>query len=259
MRRLFGQRRAKTSDAPTPGGRVVYAIGDVHGCADLLASLVAAIQADAARLAPKQRPVIIFVGDYVDRGEGSRDVIDQVIALMDNPAFDVRALKGNHEEALLQFLDDPEFGQTWLEFGGGPTLRSYGVDAPRLRSHASEWRAAQAAFQVALPRHHLEFLRDLELMAIYGDYVFVHAGVRAGVALADQAESDLLWIRNDFIQATAPFEKVVVHGHTPEAAAFVDSRRIGIDTGAYATGVLTAVRLNGADRTILQASRNGAR
>jgi len=259
MRGLLRRGPRTSASPPTVGERLVYAVGDIHGCAELLASLLATIRADAAELRPGQPTVIVFLGDYVDRGDGSREVIDQVIALAADPRFEVRALKGNHEEALLAFLDDPDFGPTWAEYGGVQTLRSYGVPAPVLRSQTSEWSKVREAFQLALPQTHLRFLSQLELTAVYGDYVFVHAGLRHGVALEAQSERDMLWIREEFLHAEPSFGKVVVHGHTPEADAFVGDHRIGIDTGAYATGVLTAVRLKGEERALLQATRSRLR
>jgi len=248
--RLF-QRRAEAKPASTDG-RLIYAIGDVHGRLDLLEPLIEQIWADAAASPSAERPVLVFVGDYVDRGVASRGVVDTVIALQRQGRFEVCALKGNHEEALLAFLEDANFGPTWSEHGGSATLASYGVTPPILRLDTQAWGRAQAAFAEALPAAHLAFVRQLQLTAVFGDYLFVHAGLRPGVPLSDQDEHDLLWIRQDFIGATRPFEKVVVHGHTPEEQAFVGQNRIGIDTGAYATGVLTAVRLENGDRRLIQ-------
>jgi serine/threonine protein phosphatase 1 len=229
-------------------------VGDVHGRLDLLDPLLDQIRADAARLAVERRPVLVFVGDYVDRGVASKGVIDRVIALKREDRFEVCALKGNHEEALLAFLEDPYFGPTWSEQGGAQTLLSYGVTAPMMRTDEEQWEKARQAFAAALPADHLRFLQGLALMAVFGDYVFVHAGLRPGVALEAQSEHDLLWIRQEFLNSSRPFEKIVVHGHTPAEEAFLGDNRIGIDTGAYATGVLTAVRLEGANQRFIQAS-----
>jgi serine/threonine protein phosphatase 1 len=197
---------------------------------------------------------LIFVGDYVDRGGSSKGVIDRVLALQREGAFELRALKGNHEEALLAFLDDASFGPTWCEHGGAQTLSSYGVTPPQLRIDTDEWVKTRDALAQALPPEHVSFLTSLELTAVYGDYVFVHAGLRPAVPLDEQSEADLLWIRRDFLAAPGPFEKIVVHGHTPAEQAFMGVHRIGIDTGAYATGVLTAVRLQDADRRFIQST-----
>jgi serine/threonine protein phosphatase 1 len=240
--------------AATTGDRLVYAVGDIHGRYDLLERLLEKIDADAAdavEAAPP--PVVVFVGDYIDRGSDSRAVIDRAIRLKTDGRYEVRALKGNHEAALLEFLRDAKFGSTWAEYGGFQTLASYGVSPPTLRSSMGDWEAVRRAFAQALPASHLAFLSNLELTARYGAYLFVHAGLRPGVPLSDQQERDLLWIRDDFLQSLGPHEAVIVHGHTPEPAPFMGSQRIGIDTGAYATGVLTAVRLHGTERKFIQA------
>jgi serine/threonine protein phosphatase 1 len=250
--------RRRQPAEPGSDGRLIYAVGDVHGRADLLAPLIDIIAEDAHAAAPSQPPVLIFLGDYVDRGADSRLVIDLIIALDGSDRFELRALKGNHEEAVLAFLQDAAFGQTWADFGGLQTLQSYGVVPPSLRTHMEDWERARVAFGQALPRAHLGFLANLELMATYGDYAFVHAGVRPGLALDAQNEHDLLWIRDEFLQARGPFGAVIVHGHTPKPEPFLGPHRIGVDTGAYATGVLTAVRILDADRSILQARTKAA-
>ena len=232
---------------------MIYAVGDLHGCADLLANLLETILRDVAQLKVTQRPILIFVGDYVDRGDKSPEVIDMVLRLMAEGRFEVRALKGNHEQSLLDFLDDANVGPSWAEYGGLQTLRSYGVQPPARKADPRAWETTREQFLERFPSEHLTFLRGLELMATYGDYAFVHAGVRDGIPLSSQNEQDLLWIRGDFLHAKGPFEKVIVHGHTPDTEPFVGSARIGIDTGAYATGLLTAVRLMASERLILQA------
>ncbi|HEX4183776.1 MAG TPA: metallophosphoesterase family protein [Caulobacteraceae bacterium] len=245
----FWRRPAPPS--PVSGGQVVYAIGDVHGRADLLARLIDVIGRDAESLALKAPPALVFLGDYVDRGADSRSVVDQVIALALARRYEVRALKGNHEQALLAFLDDASFGPTWADFGGGETLLSYGVTPPGPRGGAEAWEEARRAFDRALPQLHRSLLNGLEMMVVYGDYAFVHAGVRPGVDLDSQRDHDLLWIRDEFLQAKGPFGKVIVHGHTPAAEPYLGPFRIGIDTGAYATGVLTAIRIRDAEQVIL--------
>lgn len=246
-------RRPEPKPASTDGRRL-YAVGDVHGRLDLLDPLLDLIRQDAADLGDEAKPVLIFVGDYVDRGAYSKGVIDRVIELQGGSEFEVRALKGNHEEAMLAFLADPNFGPTWTEHGGAQTLASYGVTPPIFRMDDKEWEKACEAFAEVLPPAHFAFLTGLELMVIFGDYVFVHAGLRPGVPLEAQREQDLLWIRQDFLGVDRPFEKIVVHGHTPTEEAFLGRRRIGIDTGAYATGVLTAVRLDAGERRFIQFS-----
>ncbi|MDB5446436.1 MAG: diadenosine tetraphosphatase [Phenylobacterium sp.] len=250
--RLFG--RKSTRDAPpSTGGRLVYAIGDVHGRLDVLEPLLRDIARDARAAKPDERPLLVFLGDYVDRGPESRRVVDRVLKLAADGAFEVTPLKGNHEEALLQFLDEPGFAATWMEHGGGPTLASYGVQPSAARTDVESWARVRDAFDAALPDAHRAFYQSLELMRVVGDYAFVHAGVRPGVALCDQAERDLLWIRQEFLQDRGPFDKVIVHGHTPAEEPQLLKHRLGLDTGAYATGVLTAVRLHGEDQRLMQA------
>jgi serine/threonine protein phosphatase 1 len=250
--RLF-QRAKDREPAPSTGGRLAYAVGDVHGRLDLLGPLLHDIAQDIVAADPAQRPLLVFLGDYVDRGPASKGVVDLILQMQTWPKFEVRALKGNHEEALLQFLDDPSFGQTWMEHGGAATLVSYGVQPPAQRTDAAAWTPVRDAFVQALPPVHRAFYENLELMVTAGDYAFVHAGVRPGVPLAQQAERDLLWIRQEFLAERGRFEKVIVHGHTPMEAPQLTPFRLGVDTGAYATGVLTAVRLEGEDQRVMQA------
>lgn len=252
--RLFGK---KTPTAPpSTGGRRVYAVGDIHGHHDLLEALLREIARDVASEPPPAQPLLIFLGDYVDRGPGSRQAVETILALRREPAFEVRTLKGNHEEALLRFLDEPGFGSTWAEHGGNATLASYGVQPPATRTDPEAWAVARAAFSEALPAAHRKFYDELDLMIEVGDYAFVHAGVRPGVPLAQQAERDLLWIRGEFLQASGPFGKVIVHGHTPMEEPQMTPHRLGLDTGAYATGVLTAARLDDGGQKIIQAKAN---
>jgi serine/threonine protein phosphatase 1 len=250
--RLFARNRARDL-APSTEGRLVYAVGDVHGRLDLLGPLLHDIAQDVATARAEPRPMLIFLGDYVDRGPDSRGVVDLILQMQTWPKFEVRALKGNHEEALLQFLGEPSFGQTWMEHGGAATLVSYGVQPPAQRTDAEAWKPVRDAFAAALPPVHRAFYENLELMVTVGDYAFVHAGVRPGVALEDQAERDLLWIRQEFLAERGRFEKVIVHGHTPTEEPQLTATRLGVDTGAYATGVLTAVRLEGETQQVLQA------
>jgi len=244
--------KSRSIAKPSTGERLVYAVGDVHGRLDLLDPLIRRIADDVLQLRPSERPMLVFVGDYVDRGLESKGVIDRLIGLRAEAAFEVRTLKGNHEEAMINFLSDAGAGAEWVEYGGGQTLVSYGVNPPKQRDNAAEWERAREEFGQRMPPSHLAFLSGLELIMVVGDYAFVHAGLRPGLSIQDQDEHDLMWIRDVFLNERRPFEKVVVHGHTPEEAPFVGERRIGIDTGAYATGVLTAVRLMGEERTILQ-------
>ena len=256
MLKFLAQMRRRLR-GPTDG-RLIYAVGDVHGRADLLDRLLDRIRRDALPARGSDKPVLIFIGDYVDRGPSSRAVLDRVIELKREGEFEVGALKGNHEAAMLAFLTNAEVGPRWCERGGVQTLASYGVTPPESATDAVGWKAARDALELALPLQHLNLLLSLDLTAAYGDYVFVHAGLRPGVALSQQSEDDLLWIRDDFLNAPGPFEKVVVHGHTPMEQASMDDYRINIDTGAYATGILTAVRLEGEERRFIQVGATGS-
>ncbi len=234
-------------------GRVVYAIGDVHGRLDLFQTLTAAILADVEAHAPAERPLVVLVGDYVDRGPDSRGVIDALLAFEREPSVEVEALRGNHEAAMLGFLMDVDTGPVWATWGGDATMRSYGVAAPPPNAPQLEWEEARQAFADALPRAHLDFLNGLPLSLMVGGYLFAHAGVRPGVAIERQAPEDLLMIRSPFLEHGRPLERVVVHGHTPEDEPYASPVRIGVDTGAYATGVLTAARLEADAVSFLQA------
>ncbi len=227
--------------ARVPLGRRVYAVGDVHGRADLLLKLLEDLRSDAQAGQYEGRPILIFLGDYIDRGFQSKDVINILLSNAVSP-FETYFLKGNHEQAMLQFLGDPGIGPRWAEYGGAETLVSYGVQPPRTRTSLDEWMQASADLQAALPSEHLHFLKSLELSVRVGDYVFVHAGVRPGVPLDQQSEHDLLWIREDFLNDRRSLGAVIVHGHTPITRPYRDSRRIGLDTGAYLSGKLTAAR-----------------
>jgi serine/threonine protein phosphatase 1 len=232
---------------------LVYAIGDLHGRLDLFDELLKTIRGDADKLSSSERPTIVLLGDFVDRGPDSAGCIERALKLQSEDWCVVESLKGNHEEALMLFLDDVEVGPNWIKHGGGATLMSYGVDLAEA-GLAEGWAGVQAAFQRKLPATHLAFFKSLRLVYQRDDYVFVHAGVRPGIALEKQSEEDLLWIRQEFLQVeTACPGRVIVHGHTPAPAPEIKSGRINVDTGAYASGVLTAVRLRGFERTILQA------
>lgn len=242
-----GRRRPQYA---LPPGTRVYAVGDIHGRADLLARLHALIRRDAAASAA-ERNVLIHVGDYVDRGLQSRQVLE-MLAGDAMPGFERVDLIGNHDAWMLRFLDDPAIAPAWLANGGLETLLSYGVgraaDAAPDERHARMSRDLAAA----LPAAHLDFLRNLQRTHREGDYVFVHAGIRPGVALDDQEPDDLLWIREPFLDDDRDHGLVVVHGHTIAERPEVFDNRIGIDTGAFATGRLTCLVLEGADHRFLQ-------
>ena len=249
-------KRRSAVQAPSsprvPAGTAVWAIGDIHGRHDLLRPLVEAIRADL-RATDAQKKVVIFLGDYVDRGPDSREVIRYLAALPAGDGVEWRFLKGNHEETMVKFLDDPMVGAQWCEYGGEATLRAYGLRPPDMKHRAEAWRRLSTDLDHKLGADERAFLANLELQVSIGDYFFAHAGARPGLPLDRQSAGDLLWIRSSFLRSDVEFEKVVVHGHTPAAEVHADRRRIGIDTRAYESGMLTALKLQGGERRILQA------
>ena len=249
---------AENRSSRVPEGSRVYAVGDIHGRADLLERLQRDIARDFAESAC-ERGVIVFLGDYVDRGPASRDVID---ILLEGPPAGMAAvhLKGNHEDFLLRFAETGEAGETWLMNGGGATLASYGVAEAADTFHAI-WHMDEirAAFVAALPERHLEFFRTLALHHAEGGYLFVHAGLRPGIALEAQSADDMMWIRDDFLRSDADFGRTVVHGHSPLPYPAERANRIGIDTMAYRSGRLTALALEGASRRFFDTGGDGRR
>ena len=251
LRNPFAKQPAKTGDAAVPPDTAVYAIGDIHGRVDLLTELHRRIETASDRGAYADRRVIVYLGDYVDRGPDSAGVID-LIRGQAPAGFEVVTLLGNHERLMVEFLDDVRRGPLWLRNGGDATLRSYGVDTgDSSYLDAKPLLALQAALRQRLPAAHLEFLNALRLSHVEGDYFFAHAGVRPGVALEDQQEEDLIWIRELFLESKADHGKVVVHGHTIRPEPEFRSNRIGIDTGAYATEHLTCLALEGTKRRVI--------
>ena len=225
--------------APPPGTRL-YVVGDIHGYPDHLDRLHALIRDDAASAAAS-RKVVAYVGDYVDRGPDSRRVIETLLQ-SPLPGFESVHLKGNHEAAMLSFLDDEELSLDWLGFGGAETLASYGIASPR---RLADFATARQELARKLPADHLDFLRGLTLSRVEGDFLIVHAGVRPGVSLPAQIEDDLLWIREPFLSSREVFGKIVVHGHTIDRLPQVRSNRIGVDTGIYRYGRLTCAVMEG--------------
>lgn len=223
-----------------PGIRV-FAIGDIHGRADLLQQAMDKIDADL-RERPAAQSRRIFLGDYIDRGPDSRKVLDTLIDI--GQRHDSVFIKGNHETLVGDFLRNPAMLPAWRALGGLETLASYGIACPLNPDPARQMEAARA-FREALPRSHIDFLTRLTSCLALDDLLFVHAGIRPGVPLASQSEHDLLWIRDDFLQHRGDFGKLVVHGHTPVRAPEVHPNRINIDTGAYATGQLTCLWIEG--------------
>jgi serine/threonine protein phosphatase 1 len=234
----LGKPRRNERRAKVPKGVKLYVIGDIHGRADLLKRLFARIDAVAAE--PPQQAVHVFLGDYIDRGPSSRQVIDLLIAR--SRFYPTVYLKGNHESYLLEFLRNPLVIADWQLFGGLDTLISYGL-APAMNASNDKLAELAVELNLSLPVSHRRFMSRLRPAFTCGDYFFVHAGVRPGVPLARQCEEDLLWIREDFLLHEETFEKIIVHGHTPVLKPDVRHNRINIDTGAYATGKLTCLVL----------------
>lgn len=236
----------------TPADTIVYAIGDIHGRLDLLDELHQRVLGDAARRRASRR-LLIYLGDLVSRGPDSRGVIQRVIEWRP-PGFERVALRGNHEDMLLR-THAGEFAAArhWLDYGGIEALLSYGVTvSDELARDESGIGELCHRFAAALPSPHLEFLESLPLHHQAGDYFFVHGGVRPGVALAAQNSRDLIWIRKTFLISEADHGAVVVHGHSISRNPELRHNRIGIDTGAYHSGVLSCLVLDGNERQFLQ-------
>lgn len=235
-------------------GQLIYAVGDIHGCYDQLRRLLTQIASDAEASANGRTTTIIFLGDYVDRGPASRQVLDALCWLKRRRPFHLQFLKGNHEEVMLGYIATPVRAREWLRFGGSETLQSYGVTPPAPDDPPEAHLAARDDLLERLPVAHLRFLEDLELMVGVGDFAFVHAGIKPGVALSRQEEEDLLWIREEFIGSEESHGRIIVHGHTWDSdRPQVRPHRIGIDTGAYETGVLSALRIEDDHLSILAA------
>lgn len=219
-----------------PGVRV-YAVGDVHGRLDLLDQLLVKIRADMAAQ-PQARTALVFLGDLIDRGPASAQVIERLRTL-EVPAK-TAFLLGNHEEIFLRVLEgEPRVAYDWLGFGGDACVESYGLNSHALQ--AMEEDAIAAALCDAVPPAHVEFLKTFGDSFRSGDFLFVHAGIRPGVPLEEQDPQDLRWIRRPFLSDTNAHGFMVVHGHTVSDGVEERSNRIGIDTGAYQSGVLTAI------------------
>jgi calcineurin-like phosphoesterase family protein len=227
-----------------PKGHRLYVIGDIHGCVDLLHEKHQQIEADAETLGAPDKFTVIYLGDYIDGGPASREVIETVLSKGPRRLKKI-TLMGNHERMLLDFHADARKGQKWLDTLGRTTLGSYGVQAPAGQLTHNQLKKLQTSFRAALPKQHLLFLNSLPLVHISCDYAFVHAGIRPDVSIADQTPDDLLWIRKDFISSHAAHEKIIVHGHTISLRPRVRAYRIGIDTGSFVTGVLTCMVLEG--------------
>lgn len=245
---MLGWRANQKGYPRTPKGRRAYAIGDVHGRLDLLNRLLAAIERDD-QCRPQRKTAVIFLGDLVDRGPDSRGVIERLRHYRHDrikPYF----LAGNHEEVLLRLIGGERGILTsWLKYGGRQCLASYGFDPEKL--DVRDERAAISLIRQVIPSSHVSFLTSFSDTLRFGDYLFVHAGIRPGVDLSLQSQTDLRWIREPFLQDKTDHGMIVVHGHTISNEVEMEENRIGIDTGAYRTGRLTAVAVDGDERWLL--------
>lgn len=251
LRRSFGR---EAEAAPEPIGRtrlaspalpaVIYAIGDVHGHLDLLRALEARILADAAAIAGEKW--LVMLGDYIDRGPLSAQVIDHLIA--PPPAGWRRfCLCGNHDDTMLLALSGRKALTQWLAFGGTETLASYGIAARDITAAGTSWSRLSQLLDAHIPAEHRDFLAGLPVVLETPAHVFCHAGLRPGATVDAHSDEDLMWYRNRSGSEDSDSDRIVVHGHTPVDAPLVTRSRINVDTGAYATGRLTAVRLSSSE------------
>ena len=250
LKKLLQGRRAAAAPTPAiPDGERVYAVGDIHGCDDQLSRLLTAIDADDAARG-SARTTLIFLGALVARGPASAGVIERLYRLAaDRPA--TRFLLGNHEEVFLDALKgDPKALRMFCRIGGRETILSYGVDSTEY--DRMDYDELHQAMQRHVPTAHQAFVERFEELIVIGDYAFVHAGVRPDTDLSAQRSADLRWIRKPFLDHNGPLEKVIVHGHTISEDLDVQGYRIGVDTGAYQTGRLTALGLEGTERWTVQ-------
>lgn len=239
--------------ARAPSGIRIYAIGDIHGCADLLERAFTVIDNHITGL-DTERVIHVFLGDYVDRGPDTKRTLDLLIDRSKN--HEAIFVRGNHEQLMLDFLKQPSILSEWWSMGGAPTLLSYGLSLGS-KCRLGEEFSLRDALVAAMPESHRAFLSSLRSAYSCGDFFFTHAGVRPGVALDLQREDDLMWIREPFLSSRHDFGKVVVHGHTPVREPEMRYNRINIDTGAYATGRLSILSIKDSQLGLQLVSRSG--
>jgi serine/threonine protein phosphatase 1 len=246
---------ARAPRGQVPPGTAIYVIGDIHGRDDLLERIHQGIAADAARRAAP-RKLIVYLGDYLSRGKDSHRVLDRVLAWRPDSGTGIEriTLKGNHEDLALRFLSgELKAGRHWFDHGGLHALAAYGVVASTdALCHDEGTEALRQRFFDAVPARDREFLAGLKVSHREGDYYFVHAGVRPGVPLGAQSARDQMWIRTRFLESELDHGAIVVHGHSISPQPEMRHNRIGIDTGAYESGVLTCLVLDGAEQVLLQ-------
>jgi serine/threonine protein phosphatase 1 len=241
-------RRREARYPPSPEGRLLYAIGDIHGRSDCLAQAHDLIDRDVARRGARDQATEIYIGDYVDRGPDSKGVIDRLIAR--STKVRVVALRGNHELIMESFLRGQTPFEEWRQLGGLETILSYGVDA---RDRLAKGGVQPLDLAEKIPVSHLRFISSLVSVYTAGDYCFAHAGLRPGVAIEDQSIADFAWIRDDFLRFSGKFGFIVVHGHSPVASVEFLQNRINVDTGAYLTNRLSVLRIDADGVTLLGA------
>lgn len=236
-----------TSWAPAPGtvppGHRLYAVGDIHGRADLLDAVINKVVEDSAEI-PEMRKALIFLGDYIDRGPESSTVVDMMLEA-DPKGIEVINLMGNHEQFLLMFLRNSDIGAGWLQNGGMETFESYGIELDGRDWDIFDYDQLQAELEAVLPLSHIRFFEKLRVKYQEGDYFFTHAGVSPASDINKQKAQDLLWIREPFLSSEKDHGAIVVHGHSPGLKPVIKPNRIGIDTAAYYTGHLTCLVLEG--------------
>jgi serine/threonine protein phosphatase 1 len=248
MRSGTAHHDSRAIDAAAPPNTRIYAVGDIHGRSDLLAETIARIDDDVRRR-PVEHVIEIYLGDYIDRGPDSRGVLDLLaVRLVRRQAI---CLRGNHEAIFEAFLHkDADALYHWSKLGGLQTLASYGI-APRSRSEMESPAAIQRSLMKVFSREHELFLQCLRNSFVCGDFLFVHAGIKPGVPMDLQDPEDLYWIRDEFLNSEINHGKVIVHGHTPVDHPDIRQNRINIDTGAWRTGVLTCIAIEGASVLVL--------
>jgi len=240
---LFDKKRASDPNAPArltleTQPEVIYAIGDIHGCLDKLKHLEALIAQDAAGIEGEK--LIITLGDYIDRGPASAQTLNW-LSRTAPPGFKRICLRGNHEMLFLEAIENPRSANDWLRWGGKETLLSYGIDGTAFQRMGR--KSQLQVLQGMVPSEHLDFIKSCPILVSVGALIFVHAGIRPGVALEQQRDEDLIWIRDPFLIKDHGLGKTVIHGHTPVAEPAVMPYRIGIDTAAYDGGPLTALKI----------------
>ncbi len=255
MRQWFSGKPGQARPVAGSLGKRLYAIGDVHGCHQPLVDLLARIEADHSARPPKPC-FVVFLGDLIDRGPASREVL--ALLRTRPPRFaEVHVIRGNHEEMMVRCLTgEPDLIPDWLRHGGQACAVSYGIDPAVL--HDTDIYRLEHTLLSHIPKADIDYLARAVDQVRFGDYLLVHAGIRPGVPLERQTGRDLRWIRQDFLSSDLVHEAFVIHGHTITEQVDIQSNRIGLDTGAYRSGRLSALRIEDAERSVLSVGDEGA-